>query len=115
MAEVKEKVRRSDSSTAEYDGRGIVSMTLDELTEAYDKVHDVMCELGTAQSQLEEAIDEAQRQMDEAEKLGIALDCELLADAWAVESAEAAASELADEIQCRIDDLEEEEEEEEEE
>ena len=112
MAEAKEKVRRSDSSTAEYNGRGIVSMTLDELTEAYDKVHDVMCELGTAQSQLEEAIDEAQRQMDEAEKLGIALDYVLDADAWAVESAEAAASELADEIQCRIDDLEEEEEEE---
>ena len=112
MAEVKKKVRRSDSSTAEYNGREIVSMTLDELTEAYDKVHDVMCELGTAHSELEHAIDEAQRQMEEAEKLGIALDCELLADAWGVESAEAVVSELADEIQCRIDDLEEEEEEE---
>ena len=112
MAAAKEKVRRSDSSTAEYNGREIVSMTLDELAEAHDKVTDVMCELGSAQSELEQAIDEAQRQLEEAEKLGIEGDCELNADAWAVESAEAAASELADEIQCRIDDLEEEEEEE---
>lgn len=112
MAAAKEKVRASDSSTAKYKGREIVSMTLGELAEAHDKVTDVMYELGSAQSELEGVIDEAQRQLEEAEKLGIEGDCELNADAWAVESAEAAASELADEIQCRIDDLEEEEEEE---
>ena len=111
MAEVKEKVRASDSSTAEYKGRGIVDMTLDELNEAYDGVTDVVYQLASAHSELEQAIDEAQSQLSEAEKLGI-MCSDLHADAWAVEEAEAAVSDLADEITERINDLEEEEEEE---
>ena len=105
----KEKVQASDSSTAEYRGRMIVDMTIAELSEAHDDVAGLVYQLGGAHSELEQAIDEAQSQISEAEKLGI-MCSDLQADAWAVEEAEAAVEELADEIHSRIVELGEDEE-----